>query len=67
MEKGSFARMIEIIKYTMLIPILIVLIGCEDDPLLAPQTEDECTGSYCNLSLPGSGHDDIEKANPETF
>jgi len=46
----------------------IILNGCEDDPLLAPQEDDECTGSYCNLSLPGSNHDnEMVDYNPETF
>ena len=44
----------------------IVLNGCEDDPLLAPQTESDEGGSYGNLSLPDSDKDD-EIDNPELF
>lgn len=41
--------------------------GCEDDPLLDPNTEtDEDKGSYGKLSLPSS-HDIDKKSNPEIF
>ncbi|MBI89355.1 MAG: hypothetical protein CMG60_04635 [Candidatus Marinimicrobia bacterium] len=47
--------------------IMLTIYNCEDDPLLAPQTEtEEDGGSYGNLSLEGSisdGKDD----NPELF
>ncbi len=46
---------------------MLTIYNCEDDPLLAPQTEtEEDGGSYGNLSLEGSiidGKDD----NPELF
>ena len=57
-------------------PLAIVMIlllasmamsGCEDDPLLAPQTgSDEDGGSYGNLSLEESDENNKEK-NPELF
>ena len=46
---------------------IISLNGCEDDPLLAPQTEsDDDGGSYGNLSLPGANKDGINE-NPELY
>ena len=57
-------------KYTKSFLILLIILfmnGCEDDPLLAPQTGSEDDGgSYGNLSLPGSDNDD-DIDNPETF
>ena len=51
--------------------ILMTLLGlslysCEDDALLEPQEEEECTGSYCNLSMPSSKNY-IAAYNPRTF
>ena len=46
---------------------LIFHIACEDDPLLAPQSEpEEDGGSYGNLALPGVLQDGADK-NPEIF
>tara|TARA_Y100001970_G_C13795154_1_gene632197 strand:+ start:151 stop:333 length:183 start_codon:yes stop_codon:yes gene_type:complete len=57
-------------KYKQLFLILLLIIlfnGCEDDPLLAPQTESEDDGgSYGNLSLPGTDQSS-DKDNPEVF
>ena len=44
----------------------ISLNGCEDDPLLAPQTESDEGGSYGNLSLPDTDKDDAID-NPELY
>ena len=47
--------------------LLFISIGCEDDPLLAPQSEAEDDGgSYGNLSLPGDENDEGQE-NPEIF
>ena len=42
------------------------LFSCEDDALLEPQEEEECTGSYCNLSMPNSKNY-IASYNPRVF
>tara|TARA_B100000427_G_scaffold324444_2_gene329607 strand:- start:279 stop:458 length:180 start_codon:yes stop_codon:yes gene_type:complete len=56
----------KIIFYSFLI-IGCILISCEDDPLLAPQTgEAEDGGSYGNLSIP-SDNDKDSSNNPEVF
>jgi len=54
--------------------ILIVLLGflsiqgCEDDPLLAPQTgSEEEAGSYGNIAPLQDLDDDTKVKNPETF
>ena len=42
--------------------------GCEDDPLLAPQTgSDEDKGSYGNLTPLQDFEEEIREKNPETF
>ena len=38
---------------SILVIALIFVTGCEDDAILTPQNESECTGSYCSLNLPG--------------
>ena len=60
------------IKYlTILIITLTISIiaqGCEDDPLLAPQTgSEEDKGSYGNLAPLQNSEEDIRGRNPETF
>ena len=50
------------------IVMLMQLIGCEDDAILEPQPTDDCTGSYCNLSLPSyENYAQIKKINPSIF
>ena len=47
---------------------LIILIGCEDDPLLAPQADnDEDCGSYCLMKLSDQSEDNLDKDNPELY
>ncbi len=58
--------MISKIKYIILMLVTIVLVGCEDDPVLGPQISECAPGdSYCNVSI----RDDEEdtKSNPEIF
>ena len=46
----------------------LLIQGCEDDPLLAPQTgSDEEAGSYGNLVPFQELDDDTKGKNPETF
>tara|TARA_Y100000813_G_scaffold196522_1_gene180140 strand:+ start:179 stop:313 length:135 start_codon:yes stop_codon:yes gene_type:complete len=44
-----------------------MIIGCEDDPLLAPSAPEEDKGSYAKLSLPGSGERSHQRDNPEIY
>jgi len=44
-----------------------MIIGCEDDPLLAPSAPEEDKGSYAKLSLPGSGDRSVQRDNPEIY
>tara|TARA_B100001758_G_scaffold39528_1_gene30667 strand:- start:382 stop:558 length:177 start_codon:yes stop_codon:yes gene_type:complete len=56
-------------KYLSSILVVIFTIsinGCEDDPLLAPQTESDEGGSYGNLSLQDADNDDAID-NPELY
>ncbi len=50
----------------LLIIQIILLVGCEDDAILEPQVEDDCTGSYCSLSFPGSASKSTPE-NPKVF
>ena len=52
------------IKY-LLTMILFIFFGCEDDPILEPQVEQEEQGSYGNLSLPNE--ENIKTENPKIF
>tara|TARA_Y100000996_G_scaffold154844_1_gene119299 strand:+ start:1028 stop:1168 length:141 start_codon:yes stop_codon:yes gene_type:complete len=46
----------------------MIVQGCEDDPLLAPQVgSEEDAGSYGNLAPLQDFEDEIREKNPETF
>ena len=45
--------------------IFFIFTGCEDDPILEPQVEQEEQGSYGNLSLPNEQN--VKKKNPKIF
>ena len=48
--------------------ILLLFISCEDDPLLAPQTDSsDDGGSYGLLMLNGEDELDANEDNPEIF
>ena len=48
--------------------IILISIACEDDPLLAPQTETEAdAGSYGMLYLSDEDDEDKEEPNPEVY
>tara|TARA_Y100001935_G_scaffold229558_1_gene209309 strand:+ start:444 stop:662 length:219 start_codon:yes stop_codon:yes gene_type:complete len=57
--------------WTLLFIFCLVMLsfsGCEDDPLLAPQTgSDEDKGSYGNLVPLQDFEEEIREKNPETF
>jgi hypothetical protein len=47
---------------------VLIIQGCEDDPLLAPQTgTEEDAGSYGNLAPLQDLEEEIREKNPETF
>ena len=47
---------------------VLIIQGCEDDPLLAPQTgSDEDKGSYGNLAPLQDLEEEIREKNPEIF
>ena len=48
--------------------LLLLFISCEDDPLLAPQTDSsDDGGSYGLLMLNGENELDANQDNPEIF
>ena len=48
--------------------ISIIVQGCEDDPLLAPQTgSEEDAGSYGNLAPLQDFEEELREKNPEIF
>mgnify|MGYP001201387484 FL=1 len=47
---------------------VLIIQGCEDDPLLAPQTgTEEDAGSYGNLAPLQDLEEEIREKNPEIF
>ena len=57
-----------IISYLTTSVLLIIFISCEDDPLLAPQTDSsDDGGSYGLLMLNGEDELDANEDNPEIF
>ena len=68
MEKDYIQKFLKTIVLMFSIVMLMQLIGCEDDAILEPQPADDCTGSYCNLSLPSyENYAQIKKINPSIF
>ena len=54
------------IRYMILSSVVIVMIGCEDDPVLGPQISECAPGdSYCDVSIREEEED--SKSNPEIF
>ena len=61
MKKGS------LILSILFLGVLIIQ-GCEDDPLLAPQTgSEEDAGSYGNLAPLQDFEEELREKNPEIF
>ena len=57
-----------IISYITTSVLFIIFIGCEDDPLLAPQTDtSDDGGSYGLLMLNDEDELDTNEDNPEIF
>ena len=53
-------------RYMILSSVIIVMIGCEDDPVLGPQISECAPGdSYCDVSIREEEED--SKSNPEIF
>ncbi len=48
--------------------IIFLIYSCEDDALLTPKVEEECTAgpSYCSLNMPND-KDKLIAYNPERF
>jgi len=64
--------MVKMKKSYLILSILflgvLIIQGCEDDPLLAPQTgSEEDAGSYGNLAPLQDLEEEIREKNPETF
>ena len=57
-----------IISYLTTSALFIIFISCEDDPLLAPQTDtNDDGGSYGLLMLNEGDEPDTNEDNPEIF
>ena len=58
----------KIISILIISLFLLLLVGCEDDPLLAPQTDTESDGGSYGLLILNEGEDlDENNTNPEIF
>ena len=61
-------KLYKILSISLVNLFLCTLTSCEDDPLLAPQTETESDGGSYGLLIINEGDDvDESKANPEIF
>ena len=59
-------KVLKKIRYMILSSVIIVMIGCEDDPVLGPQISECAPGdSYCDVSIREEEED--SKRNPEIF
>ena len=66
--KRNFWR--KILKFFLNIIVFsfsLIMVSCEDDPLLAPSAPEEDKGSYAKLSLPGSSDRSDQRDNPEIY
>ena len=59
-------KMKHIIIFNLSIITLLLIFGCEDDAILKPQNESDCTGSYCSLNLPDFNNKN-KNINPSIF
>ena len=70
MEKKFSKKLIKLYSVVFVIITALLLVSCEDDAILQPQTGDDCPAgdSYCNLSLPGTNNYAFNiKKNPTIF
>ena len=59
-------KVLKKIRYMILSSVIVVMIGCEDDPVLGPQISECAPGdSYCDVSIREEEED--SKTNPEIF
>ena len=59
-------KVLKKIRYMIFSSVIIVTIGCEDDPVLGPQISECAPGdSYCDVSIREEEED--SKSNPEIF
>ena len=59
-------KVLKKIRYMILSSVIIVMIGCEDDPVLGPQISECAPGdSYCDVSIREEEED--SESNPEIF
>ncbi len=66
--KHSFWRMfVRLFLNIIVLSFSLIIISCEDDPLLAPSAPEEDKGSYAKLSLPGSSDRSDQRDNPEIY
>ena len=59
-------QMIKLFSSLICILVLSLFLSCDDDAILTPENESECTGSYCSLNLPGMLYKS-KYVNPSTF
>ena len=59
-------KVLKKIRYMIFSSVIIVMIGCEDDPVLGPQISECAPGdSYCDVSIREEEED--SESNPEIF
>lgn len=51
MEKKFSSKLTKLSSLGLAAICILLIVSCEDDAILQPQSSDDCQGSYCNLSL----------------
>ena len=68
MEKKFSSKLGKLASFGFAVICILLIVSCEDDAILQPQTSDDCQGSYCNLSLSNSkGYAFNTSSNPKVY
>ncbi len=67
LKYNSWRKILKFILNIIVFSFSLIMVSCEDDPLLAPSAPEEDKGSYAKLSLPGSSDRSDQRDNPEIY
>ena len=67
LEQYLWRKILKFILNIIVLSFSLIMVSCEDDPLLAPSSPEEDKGSYAKLSLPGSSDRADQRDNPEIY
>ena len=67
LKHNSWRKILKFKLNIIVFSFSLIMVSCEDDPLLAPSAPEEDKGSYAKLSLPGSSDRSDQRDNPEIY